>query len=130
MGDRKKILVIDDERDIRLLLNKRLTANGYEVLEAGDGVSGIACAKKEHPDLVLLDAMMPGMDGIETYHALHRDSDTKNIPIIFLTVLAQNIQTTTANLELEKSFAIIGKPYQPQELLKEIQRALGEPGTP
>lgn len=123
----KKILVIDDEPQVRALLNIRLTANGFKVLEAGDGLSGIALAREERPDLILLDILMPGHDGVEIYHALMQDPVTKGVPVIFLTALARNISLTKHSLELGESYAILGKPYNPQELLQEIQRAVGDP---
>ena len=122
----KKIRIVDDEPDVRTVLSMRLTSNGFRVIEAEDGKSGVRVAGEEKPDLILLDIMMPGMDGVETFHALKQEPATKDIPIIFLTVLAQNISLTKHSLELDKSYAILGKPYQPQELIQEVQRALGE----
>ena len=125
----KKILIVDDEKDVRGLLSMRLLASGFKVLEAGDGAAALALAKQERPDLILLDIMMPGKDGVETYHALRKDPETSEIPVIFLTVLAQNLSLTKYSLDLDQCYAILGKPYEPQELLKEIQRALGGPVT-
>ncbi len=122
----KTVLIIDDEPDVRALLNVRLTANGMKILEAPDGPSGIALAKEQRPDLILLDIMMPTMDGVETFHALKKDPQTQKIPVIFLTVLAQNIELTKHNLGVGDSYAILSKPYHPQELIGEIRRALGE----
>lgn len=124
--NRKKILIVDDEPDVRTVLSTRLTSNGFEVLEAPDGPAGIALALKEKPDLILLDILMPGQDGVETYHSLKRESATKEIPIIFLTALSQNISLTRHSLDLGSSYAILGKPYQPTELIREIHLALGE----
>ena len=126
----KKILIIDDEPDVRMVLSVRLTSNGFHVIEAGDGRSGVRVAQEEKPNLILLDIMMPGMDGVETFHTLKQNPATKDIPVIFLTVLAQNISLTKHSLELDKSYAILGKPYQPQELIQEVQRALGESPIP
>lgn len=127
MESRKKILIVDDEADTRALLRRRLSANHFEVLEAADGLSAIAQAKKTQPDLILLDILMPGKDGIDTYHSLREDPSTHHIPIIFLTALAKNIALTQYGLRLEEGYAILGKPYQPQELLRTINRVLGEP---
>jgi len=126
MENRKKILIVDDEPDVRTVLNTRLTANGFKVLEAPDGPAGIALAMQEKPDLILLDILMPGQDGVETYHSLKQTSATKEIPIIFLTALSQNISLTKHSLDLGSSYAILGKPYQPTELIREIRLALGE----
>ncbi len=122
----KKILVVDDEHDVRAVVSQWLSANGFEVLEAPDGPSGLALAKERHPDLILLDILMAGQDGVETYHALRKDSNTKAIPIILLTALAENISLAKQPLELGGSFAILGKPYRAQDLVREIRLALGE----
>lgn len=125
MENRKKILVIDDEPDVRMLLRTRLSANNFEILEAADGSLGVALAKEKKPDLILLDIVMPGKDGIETYHALEQDPSTKPIPVIFLSALGQNIASNRVNKEVV-SYAIVGKPYKSEDLIQEIQRALGE----
>jgi len=126
----KKILIVDDEPDVRTVLSVRLTSNGFQVVEAADGDTGMKLARAEKPDLILLDIMMPGMDGVETFHSLKQDPQTKEIPVIFLTVLAQNISLTKHSLELDKSYAILSKPYRPQELIQEIRQALGESPVP
>jgi CheY-like chemotaxis protein len=123
----KKILIVDDEPDVRALLKTRLTANGFEVFEASDGASGVTLALEKHPDLILLDIMMPGQDGVETYHKMKSDPGTQGIPVIFLTALADRISLTKKGLELEESYAILGKPYRADELVQEIRRALGFP---
>jgi DNA-binding response OmpR family regulator len=82
------VLVIDDERSIRLLCRINLAASGMEVLEAADGSTGIELARSERPDLVLLDVMMPGLDGWEVARRLAADPATSEIPIVFLTARA------------------------------------------
>ena len=124
MENRKKILVVDDEADLRAFLRMRLEASHFEVLEAADGFSAIARAKETQPDLILLDILMPGKDGIETYHALKQDPSTRKIPIIFLSALARNTAPTQHNLGPEEGYAILGKPYQSEELLQAIHRVL------
>jgi two-component system alkaline phosphatase synthesis response regulator PhoP len=83
-----KTLVIDDEAPIRLLCRVNLEAEGIEVIEAGDGASGVDLAKQERPDAILLDVMMPGLDGWSAAERLLTDEDTSAIPIIFLTARA------------------------------------------
>src|SRR5436305_14599029 len=87
MGDDSKtrVLVIDDEAPIRLLCRVNLEAEGMQVLEAADGPSGLDQARREHPDVVLLDVMMPGLDGWRVAEHLLDDERTKSIPIVFLT---------------------------------------------
>ena len=122
----KKILVVDDELDVRRILNKRLTASGFLVVEAADGAAGVVVAKKEKPDLIILDVMMPVQDGLETYQILKRDTLTQRIPIIFLTGLSPDTRRFGSGLEGEGDYVVLGKPYDPKELLGHIHKALGE----
>lgn len=107
-----------------MFLRRRLEASQFEVLEAADGPSAIARAGETRPDLILLDILMPGKDGIETYHALKQDPSTCKIPIIFLSALAKNAPPAQHNLGPEEGYAILGKPYQSEELLRAIRQAL------
>src|SRR3989442_9402295 len=84
-----KVLVIDDEAPIRLLCRVNLEAEGMDVLEAADGPSGVEKARDEKPDVVLLDVMMPGLDGWRVAEQLLEDDRTARIPIIFLTARAE-----------------------------------------
>ena len=84
-----RVLVVDDESPIRLLCRVNLEAEGMEVLEAADGPSGLETARAEIPDVILLDVMMPGLDGWRVAEALLDDNRTESIPIIFLTARAE-----------------------------------------
>src|SRR5437879_12939598 len=84
-----RVLVIDDEAPIRLLCRVNLEAEGMEVLEASDGPSGLEMARNERPDVILLDVMMPALDGWRVAEQLLEDDRTKDIPIIFLTARAE-----------------------------------------
>jgi CheY-like chemotaxis protein len=84
-----RVLVIDDEAPIRLLCRVNLEAEGMDVLEAADGPTGLEQAREERPDIVLLDVMMPGLDGWHVAEALLSDERTRDIPIIFLTARAE-----------------------------------------
>jgi OmpR family response regulator RpaB len=108
------VLVIDDEAPIRLLCRVNLEAEGMSVLEAGDGPSGLATARAEHPDLVLLDVMMPGLDGWGVAEALLEDDDTSSIPIIFLTARAE-FRDRARGLDIG-GVDYITKPFNPVEL--------------
>jgi CheY-like chemotaxis protein len=127
MGNSKKILIVDDDPDIRTLLKVRLTAHRFEVLEAEDGRVAVTLAKQEKPDLILLDILMPGQDGIETYQILRKDPITQDIFVIFLTVLAEEVDLNKYGIDLEKGYAILSKSYQAHELIQVIQKALGLP---
>jgi DNA-binding response OmpR family regulator len=84
----KRVLVIDDERSIRMLCRVNLAAAGMDVLEAADGEKGLDLARRERPDLILLDVMLPGIDGWEVARRLAGDDATREIPIVFLTARA------------------------------------------
>lgn len=81
----KKILVVDDEKDIRALLKERLTQDHFSVITASGGEEAATVAKKDKPDLILLDIAMPGLDGYMTCEKLHGDKATQKIPVLFLT---------------------------------------------
>ena len=83
--DRKKILIVDDEKDVCSVLEKGLTSEGYFVLTASNGNDAIVLAKSRHPDLIILDVLMPDMDGGEDARRLKDVTGTKDIPVIFLT---------------------------------------------
>ena len=85
MARRKKILVVDDERDLVELISMNLQRNGYEVLTAHDGPTGLELARRQKPDLLVLDIMMPGLSGRDVTVALKGDPDTAGIPILMLT---------------------------------------------
>ncbi len=84
-----RILIIDDDENIRKLVSFNLTMDGHEILQAVNGKDGLKKAKKEIPDLILLDVMMPVMDGIETCKRLKKESKTQNIPIFMLSAKGQ-----------------------------------------
>jgi len=120
---KKKILIVDDEKDTLLMLEKRLIAEGYFVLSADNGKDAVTIAKSKRPDLIILDVLMPGMDGSEVAERLKDDSRTRNIPVIFLTALL------TRKEEYEKNHIVadnitFAKPFDPEELLDEIKMLL------
>lgn len=109
-----RVLVIDDEAPIRLLCRVNLEAEGMDVLEASDGPSGLEKAKAEQPDIVLLDVMMPGLDGWRVAEALLDDPRTQEIPIIFLTARAE-FRDRAKGLDIG-GVDYITKPFNPVEL--------------
>jgi DNA-binding response OmpR family regulator len=115
MGERApRVLVIDDEPPIRLLCRVNLEAEGMEVLEAADGPSGLDQARREHPDVVLLDVMMPGLDGWRVAEHLLDDERTKSIPIVFLTARAE-FRDRARGLDIG-GVDYVTKPFNPLEL--------------
>lgn len=136
MVKRRKILVIDDGIDTRKILHQVLTAAHFSVQEASSGGDGLALAQKETPDLIVLDLMMPGQDGIETYRALKENPSLRDVPIIFLTALSSGSTLTPEGLELmartkygqglnlDEDCVILGKSFNPKRLVREIEKAL------
>jgi len=118
MGTQKemgaKVLVIDDEAPIRLLCRVNLEAEGMEVIEAQDGTVGVELARSERPDVILLDVMMPGMDGWEVLQALQAGEGTREIPIVFLTARAE-LRDRAQGLELG-GIDYVTKPFNPIDL--------------
>jgi DNA-binding response OmpR family regulator len=112
--DRMRVLVIDDEAPIRLLCRVNLEAEGIEVLEAADGPSGLEKARAEIPDVVLLDVMMPGLDGWRVAEELLDDDRTAEIPIVFLTARAE-LRDRARGLDLG-GVDYVTKPFNPVEL--------------
>jgi DNA-binding response OmpR family regulator len=119
---KKKILIVDDERDIVKALTIRLGASGYQVVSAYDGAQGVFLAHKEKPDLILLDIRMPSGDGFSVAEKLKQTSRTTRIPILFLTGSPEREAEEKA-LALGARF-YIKKPYDPEELLDAVKRAL------
>jgi len=109
-----RVLVIDDEAPIRLLCRVNLEAEGIEVLEAADGPSGLEKARAEIPDVVLLDVMMPGLDGWRVAEELLDDERTAEIPIVFLTARAE-LRDRARGLDLG-GIDYVTKPFNPVEL--------------
>lgn len=117
-----KVLVIDDEAPIRLLCRVNLEAEKMQVLEAADGESGLEIARAEKPDVVLLDVMLPGMDGWQVAERLVEDDATNQIPLIFLTARAE-LRDRARGLELG-GIDYITKPFNPLELAPVIEGLL------
>ena len=91
---RKKILIVDDEKDILFVLENRLAMAGFDVISADSGLLAIPMAKSQQPDLIMLDLQMPKMDGAETARRLKSDPATQHIPILFLTCLLSSEEST------------------------------------
>ena len=109
-----RVLVIDDEAPIRLLCRVNLEAEGMDVIEAADGPSGLEKARAEVPDVVLLDVMMPGLDGWRVAEELLADERTAGIPIIFLTARAE-LRDRARGIDLG-GVDYVTKPFNPIEL--------------
>ena len=117
-----KVLVIDDEAPIRLLCRVNLEAEGMNVIEAPDGPSGVDKARDERPDVILLDVMMPGLDGWRVAEQLFEDERTVAIPIIFLTARAE-FRDRARGLDIG-GVDYVTKPFNPLELAPLVQKLL------
>ena len=119
----KCILCVEDEPEmidlIRLILGRR----GFEVKGAAGGVEGLKQIRQDPPDLVLLDLMMPDMDGWEVYQQMKADEKTKNIPVIVVTAKAQSIDKVLG-LHIAKVDDYITKPFGPQDLVESVEKVL------
>src|SRR2546423_10030118 len=108
-----RVLVIDDEAPIRLLCRVNLEAEGMQVLEAADGPTGLECAREALPDVILLDVMMPGLDGWQVAEELLDDESTSGIPIVFLTARAE-LRDRARGLDVG-GVDYVTKPFNPIE---------------
>ncbi|MBO1263604.1 response regulator transcription factor [Proteiniclasticum sp. SCR006] len=122
-----KVLIIDDEEHIVELIRYNLENAGYDAVEAYNGVDGIKAAKNEKPTLILLDVMLPMMDGLEVCRKLRKDDTTKHIPIIMLTAKSEEIDKILG-LELGAD-DYITKPFSVRELLARIKAVLRRTGS-
>ena len=124
----KRILCIEDEPEMIDLIKLILGRRGYEVLGATGGIEGARLVRELLPDLVLLDLMMPDMDGWEVYQQMKADQTTRNIPVIVVTAKAQNIDKDLG-LHIAKVDDYIAKPFGPQELMDSVERIIGQKAT-
>jgi len=120
----KRILVVEDQEDLRGVLRTLLTGSGYEMLEAADGEAGVVKAKSERPDLVLMDIQMPVLDGYEATRRIKADPDLKTIPIIAVSSFAMKGDEEKARAAGCDHY--VTKPYSPMQLLRTIRSLLGE----
>lgn len=118
----KKILVVDDDPEILGMLDIRLGKRGYHVISAADGEQALAQARKEKPELVVLDVMMPRMNGWEVARALRQDETTQDIKIVMLTAIGAQMNEMTSPLYGVDAY--LDKPFQFAELEKKIDELL------
>ena len=119
---KKKILIVDDEADMRVMFSTRLEISNFEVIEAEDGEEGLEKAKKEKPDLIVLDLMLPKINGFEVCRMLKFDDNYKNIPIIVLSALSQQNEREKATQCGADAYFI--KPFDLSLLVTKIESLL------
>jgi DNA-binding response OmpR family regulator len=122
-GDRPVVLVADDDEDIRDLVAFRLDRAGYEVLRAGDGQQALDLAREHHPDLAVLDVMMPKLTGYDVTRELRANQETSRIPVILLTARVQEADVARGFEAGADDY--VKKPFSPQELKARVQAVLG-----
>ena len=124
--DRKrKVVCIEDEPEMIDLVKLILGRKGFELTGAMGGREGLEAIRQVKPDLVLLDLMMPDMDGWEVYQQMKSDADLKDIPVIVVTAKAQSIDKVLG-LHIAKVDDYVTKPFGPQELLQSVEKVLGQ----
>ncbi len=125
MNTKKHILCIEDEPEMIDLIRLILSRRGFEVEGAAGGKEGLEKMRQNPPDLVLLDLMMPDMDGWEVYQQMKAGEKTRNIPVIVVTAKAQSIDKVLG-LHIAKVDDYISKPFSPQELLNSVDKVLSQ----
>ncbi len=119
----KRIICIEDDQEMIELIRLILSRHHYEVIGASGGIEGLQLLQQETPDLVLLDLMMPDMDGWDVYHQMKADPKLRDIPVIVVTAKAQHIDRVLG-MQIAKVDAYITKPFSPQELLASVDKLL------
>jgi two-component system alkaline phosphatase synthesis response regulator PhoP len=120
-GKKGTILIVDDEPNIRLLVGN-LLGEDYDVLEASNGVEALYIARRQSPDLILMDIMMPNMDGYSACYAIKNDDLTSKIPVVMVTAVGQELNRMFAQQVGADGY--ITKPFQAKDLLDTIGRLL------
>jgi len=121
--EKKRVLCIEDDPEMIDLIKLILERKGFEVLEAVGGEEGLEVSRREMPDLILLDLMMPEVDGWEVFRQMRADEQLKDIPVIVVTAKAQSIDKVLG-LHIAKVDDYVTKPFGPQELLKSVNKVL------
>jgi len=120
----KKILIVEDEKDVLKVLAKSLGTEGFSIITADNGNDAIKLAKSEHPDLIVLDILLPDMDGDEVSAVLKKNFETKNIPVIYLTGMFPKREDEEQQGRVVGGHVLIAKPYTLEELLAHIERLI------
>lgn len=118
-----KILVIEDDKFLRELITQKLSREGYDVIGAVDGEEGVVKAKKDQPDLVLLDLILPGIDGFEVLSQIKKDTETSEIPVVILSNLGQK-EDVDRGKSLGAVDFLIKAHFTPSEIIEKIEEIL------
>jgi DNA-binding response OmpR family regulator len=123
-SDQKRVVCIEDEPEMIDLVRLILGRKGFNVIGANGGIEGLETVRRLRPDLILLDLMMPDMDGWEVYQQIKADPALREIPVVVVTAKAQSIDKVLG-LHIAKVDDYITKPFGPQELLESVEKILG-----
>lgn len=118
-----KILIIEDDKFLRELMTQKLTSEGFEMIEASDGEMGVERVKEEEPDLVLLDLLLPGIDGFEVLKWIRQEKQFKDLPVIILSNLGDE-KDIKKGKELGATSYLIKSNFTPTEIIETINRSL------
>src|SRR2546425_6103195 len=124
MADERRILIVDDDPVILRLLKVNFEMEGFAVLTAENGEEGVSKATRERPDIILLDVMMPGMNGLEAAEKLRAQENTKEIPIIFVSAKAQSVDVKAGLTAGAVDY--VTKPFDPVELVEKVENLLAQ----
>jgi len=122
--EQKRVVCIEDEPEMIDLVRLILGRKGFIVIGANGGIEGLEIVRREKPDIILLDLMMPDMDGWEVYQQIKADTELRAIPVVVVTAKAQSIDKVLG-LHIAKVDDYITKPFGPQELLESVEKILG-----
>jgi len=120
----KKILIVDDQLEVRELVEVTLRSNAYKVFQAESGEEAVETARKERPDLIIMDVMMPGMDGIEATRTIKGADETKGCTVVMLTAKGQDKDKQAGYNAGATDYFV--KPFSPLELIRKVEEILGE----
>ena len=127
-NDGRTVLLVEDNEDNRIVYTTILKYYGYRVLEAHNGIEGVSLAREAHPDLILMDVGLPGLDGWEATRRLKADEQTRRIPVVALTAHAlaeHRAQAIAAGCD-----GYLAKPVEPREVVAEVRRHIGLADSP
>jgi two-component system response regulator VicR len=119
----RRVVCIEDEQDVIDLMRLIIERHGFEFIEARGGIKGLETVRRMKPDLVLLDLMMPGIDGWEVYDTLTSEAQTKDIPIVIVTARAHH-DTRVGEMRVAHAENLVTKPFGPAQLIDTIERVL------
>ena len=124
MANKKKILIVEDEDSLKMSLKRKFTSEGFEIVEASDGEEGLKAAEKEKPDLILLDIVMPVMDGMTMLKKLRQTDWGKEMPVVLLTNLADTDEVNQA-MELNVFDYLVKSNWDIEDVIVKVKDKLG-----